>query len=135
MSLRYSDRQRRFHGIPTALHSARLCRLDLSGAEMLKANVDIHEGTPLGSMQLLHDLQTYVSTPKTTLKGKVNTIIMIPDMFGIYVNAKLLADDWAGQGYKVLMPDVTEGDPVPVEMLNVSGSVEGCDPIVQPDKQ
>lgn len=80
---------------------------------------DIHEGTPLGSMEVLHGLQTYISNPKTPPSGKIDTIIMIPDIFGVYVNAKLLADDWAGQGYRVVMPDLLEGDPVPLDMLNV----------------
>ena len=71
-------------------------------------------------MENLHGVQAYVSNPKNVPSGKVNTIIMIPDIFGIYVNAKLLCDEWAGQGYKVLMPDLFEGDAVPVDMLNVS---------------
>ena len=81
---------------------------------------DIHEGTPIGSMEVLHGLQTYVSNPKTPSRGKIDTIIMIPDIFGIYVNAKLLCDEWAGQGYRVVMPDPFMGEPVPTDMLNVS---------------
>jgi len=80
---------------------------------------DIHEGTPLGSMESLHGLQTYISNPKTPPSGKVDTLIMITDIFGIYVNAKLLCDEWAGQGYRVLMPDLFEGDGIPTDMLNV----------------
>ena len=49
----------------------------------------------------------------------MDTIIMLPDIFGLYVNAKLLADEWAGQGYRVVLPDLTNGDPVPLTMLNV----------------
>lgn len=78
----------------------------------------IHEGTPIGSMEVLHGLQTYVSNPKTPSRGKIDTIIMIPDIFGIYVNAKLLCDEWAGQGYRVVMPDPFMGEPVPTDMLN-----------------
>lgn len=70
-------------------------------------------------MQLLYGLNTYVSNPKSSSDGPTNTILMVPDIFGLYVNAKLLCDDWAGQGYRVLMPDLFEGDPVPIEMLNV----------------
>ncbi|ORY29326.1 putative cytoplasm protein [Naematelia encephala] len=75
----------------------------------------LHEGTPLGSTQILHGLSTYVSDPKGTSKG---TIIFINDIFGVYPNAKLLADEWAGQGYRALFPDVFDGDAVPVDMLN-----------------
>jgi len=72
----------------------------------------------MGSMKILHGLDTYISNPKTPPSGKVDTLIMIPDIFGIYVNAKLLCDEWAGQGYRVLMPDLFEGDAVPIDMLN-----------------
>lgn len=35
------------------------------------------------------------------------------------VNSKLVCDEWAGRGWKVLMPDVFEGDAVPIESLKV----------------
>jgi dienelactone hydrolase len=45
-------------------------------------------------------------------------VIFIPDIFGVdLVNTKLLADEWAGNGWKVLLPDVLEGDAVPHEHL------------------
>ncbi|CAD6587929.1 MAG: hypothetical protein TREMPRED_004893 [Tremellales sp. Tagirdzhanova-0007] len=78
----------------------------------------LHDGTPLGSMEVIHGLETYVSNPKTSRSGKTDTIIMIPDIFGIYVNAKLLCDDWAGQGYRVLMPDLMANDAVSIDQLN-----------------
>lgn len=41
-------------------------------------------------------------------------VIFIPDIFGVdLVNTKLLADEWAANGWKVLLPDVLEGDAVP----------------------
>ncbi|KAK1926018.1 dienelactone hydrolase [Papiliotrema laurentii] len=78
----------------------------------------IHEGTPLGSTEVVHGLSTYVSKPKDAKGGKVNKIVFISDIFGIYPNAKLLADEWAGQGYEVLIPDLFESGPVSHELLN-----------------
>lgn len=47
-------------------------------------------------------------------------MIFLPDIFGVdLVNTKLLADEWAGTGWKVLLPDVFEGDAVGHEHLKV----------------
>lgn len=90
---------------------------------------DIHSGNPLGSISIQHDLRTYVSLPSSAHKGgaegqvgqKQDTIILISDIFGIdLVNSKLIADEWAGQGYKVLLPDFFEGDPIPESLLQVN---------------
>lgn len=51
---------------------------------------------------------------------KHDTVILISDIFGIdLVNSKLVADEWAGQGYKVLLPDFFEGDAIPDSLLQV----------------
>lgn len=91
-------------------------------AELSAHIPDIHEGTPLGSTEVVHGLSTYVSKPKDAKGGKVNKIVFISDIFGIYPNAKLLADEWAGQGYEVLIPDLFESGPVSHELLNVRAS-------------
>ena len=83
--------------------------------------VDIHEGTPLGNFETVHGLRTYVSNPKDTSSGKVDTVVFLHDIFGPdLVNTKIVADEWAGQGYKVLMPDLFDNDPVPDKYLKVS---------------
>jgi len=74
----------------------------------------LHSGTPQGKFEDLHGLKTYV-----TGSGK-DTIVFIPDIFGIYPNAQLLADTWAQEGgWRVLIPDVFQGDAVPLEHLNL----------------
>jgi len=78
----------------------------------------LHTGTPLGTTEILHGLNTYVSTPSKASEGKQDTLIFIPDIFGVYTNAKLLVDEFAGKGYRCLMPDVFEGDAVPESELN-----------------
>jgi dienelactone hydrolase len=74
----------------------------------------IHEGTPKGKFETVHGLNTYV-----TGSGSA-TIVFIPDIFGIYPNAKLLADTWAEEGgWRVLVPDVFEGDAVSLDYLSL----------------
>ena len=51
---------------------------------------------------------------------KVDKVILISDIFGIYNNCKLVADEWAGQGYEVYVPDLLEGSKVDEGLLNVS---------------
>jgi len=47
-------------------------------------------------------------------------VIFLSDIFGVdLVNTKLVADEWAGQGYKVLLPDLFDNDPVPHQHLKV----------------
>ncbi|KGB78186.2 cytoplasmic protein [Cryptococcus deuterogattii R265] len=86
----------------------------------------IHSGNPLGSISIQHGLRTYVSLPcsahERKAEGQVSkkhdTVILISDIFGIdLVNSKLVADEWAGQGYKVLLPDFFEGDSIPDSLL------------------
>jgi hypothetical protein len=85
---------------------------------------DLHSGTPAGSFQQLHGLNTYVSPPagdNKTKTGTTNTIVILHDIYGPgYVNTQLVADEWAKQGWKVVVPDCFEGDPVPVEHIRVS---------------
>lgn len=68
-------------------------------------------------MEIKHGLNTYVSKPSSG--DGSNKIIFLPDIFGIYPNAKLLADEWAGQGYEVYLPDLFDGSPIDHELLNV----------------
>ncbi|KAL1408645.1 hypothetical protein Q8F55_005458 [Vanrija albida] len=74
----------------------------------------IHAGTPEGAFKQLHGLNTYV-----TGSGK-DTIVFLPDIFGVYPNAQLLADEWARLGgWRVVIPDVFQGDAVSLDHLNL----------------
>ena len=77
----------------------------------------------MGKFETVHNLRTYVSTPKEPSSGKQDTVIFLHDIFGPdLVNTKLVADEWAGQGFKVLLPDLFDNDPVPDKHLKVSPS-------------
>lgn len=82
----------------------------------------MHTGTPAGSFQTLYGLNTYVSPPANSkgTTGKQNTIVILSDIYGPgYINTQLVADEWAKQGWRVVLPDCFEGDPVPVEHIRV----------------
>ncbi|PCH44440.1 alpha/beta-hydrolase [Wolfiporia cocos MD-104 SS10] len=74
-----------------------------------------HEGTPEGTFQDISGVQCYVATPSGTSKeGRV--ILYLTDIFGpTFVNHQLLADDFARNGYRVVIPDILNGDPVPTD--------------------
>jgi len=76
----------------------------------------LHEGTPKGSVEQIAGLNTYVSKPQDGSKAK--TVIFISDIFGFeLVNCRLLADEYAAQGFHVYIPDFLEGDYVPHDLL------------------
>ena len=50
---------------------------------------------------------------------KEKAILFITDVFGTeLINARLLADDFARNGYQTYAPDLFEGDPAPESFLN-----------------
>jgi len=62
-------------------------------------------------------LRTYVSKPKDGSKQK--TAVFLPDIFGVNIpNTQLLADTWAENGFYVVLPDIFQGDAVPLEHIN-----------------
>ncbi|KAG7095438.1 hypothetical protein E1B28_006187 [Marasmius oreades] len=77
----------------------------------------IHEGTPKGRVEKLGGVDTYVATPSIDYpKDKV--LLFLPDVFGMQlVNAKLLADSFAENGFKTVVPDYLNGDPIPADAL------------------
>lgn len=93
-----------------------------------------HEGTPDGEIKLIGDskyprynrvdrilvpiysvVPTYFAYPKNNKSSK-KAIIFMSDAFGQgLVNNKLLADDFARNGYLTVFPDIFAGDPLRVE--------------------
>lgn len=68
------------------------------------------EGTPVGKVETIHGLSTYVSHPPAGVKPK-GLIVYLPDAFGWeFKNSRLLCDKYAEKvGALVWMPDFMDG--------------------------
>lgn len=77
----------------------------------------IHTGTPKGRVEEIGGLQTYIAEPES--KSKAQTIVFLVDIFGFeFPNTRLLADNYAKAGFYVYVPDILQGDPLPLSFLN-----------------
>ncbi|KAF2163250.1 hypothetical protein M409DRAFT_57547 [Zasmidium cellare ATCC 36951] len=103
-----------------------------------------HEGTPTGELKNIGDVSTYFAYPES--KDTSTAILILTDVIGHkFENAQLIADQFAANGYYVVMPDLFEGDPIPLnrpadfdimKWLTTSGPSKGhtketVDPIVE----
>jgi len=77
-----------------------------------------HEGTPKGKFEVIGGIRSYVATPtKDYPKDKV--LLFLTDVFGVdLVNSQLLADDFAENGFKTIVPDYLNGDPIAPDAMN-----------------
>ncbi|KAI1814254.1 dienelactone hydrolase [Poronia punctata] len=76
-----------------------------------------HEGTPTGEHVKIGNVAGYLATPdpaKAATTHKDVAILYIPDIFGIWANSQLMADQFAANGYLTLIIDMVNGDPVPL---------------------
>ncbi|PYH76349.1 alpha/beta-hydrolase [Aspergillus uvarum CBS 121591] len=72
----------------------------------------LHEGEPKGTIQDIENISTYITHPPTDTK---KAILLLTDVIGHrFVNAQLIADQFAAAGYAVIMPDLFAGDSVPL---------------------
>ncbi|KAJ7572089.1 dienelactone hydrolase endo-1,3,1,4-beta-D-glucanase [Mycena floridula] len=77
-----------------------------------------HEGTPEGKFEEINGVKVYVATP-TADYPKDKVLLFLPDVFGIsLINAKLLADDFARNGFKTVLPDYLNGDDLPPDAMS-----------------
>jgi len=80
-----------------------------------------YEGTPEGKLDKIGGVDAYIATP-TVAYPKDAVILLLTDIFGYkLVNSQLLADDFARNGFKVVMIDLFNGDAVPAEAMNPGG--------------
>lgn len=63
---------------------------------------------------LAGNIETYVAEPKGKIIHKDVAILFITDVIGIWQNSKLIADQLAENGYYTIVPDLFNGDPVPM---------------------
>jgi dienelactone hydrolase len=80
----------------------------------------LHEGTIRGCDVVLHDeLPCYYTAPNPSLPV-LGTLLYLSDVFGHkFINARLLADQYAAAGFHVFIPDILGGDAIPAEQLSV----------------
>ncbi|KAI0685283.1 dienelactone hydrolase endo-1,3,1,4-beta-D-glucanase [Cerioporus squamosus] len=72
-----------------------------------------HEGQPEGKIEKIRGVECYIATP-TGDYPKDKVVLFLTDVFGIPLNNnKLLADDFARNGYRTVMPDILAGDALP----------------------
>lgn len=75
-----------------------------------------NHATPTGRVEQVGGLNTYVSEPES--KSKEQTVIFLSDIFGYELpNTRILADQWAKEGFYVYVPDILSGDPLSIDLL------------------
>jgi len=75
-----------------------------------------HEGTPTGEIKKIDHIDTYFASPKD---GKPDqAIIIVSDIFGIYPNSQLIADNFAANGWLTVIPDMFQGNPITDDEYN-----------------
>ncbi|KAJ3568986.1 hypothetical protein NP233_g5344 [Leucocoprinus birnbaumii] len=84
-----------------------LCKHCISGVR--------HEGVPEGKETQINGVDVYIATP-TVDYPKDKAILYLPDAFGHQlINAQLMADDFARNGFYTVIPDILLGDGVPLD--------------------
>lgn len=74
-----------------------------------------HEGEPQGeTIKIANEsVVAYLATPPASAPKKDVGILYVADIFGLWNNSKLLADEFAKKGYTCLIPDLFNGDQSP----------------------
>jgi len=68
-----------------------------------------HESTAAGETRSIGDVRTYFAYPEGG-KTPGKAVVVLSDVFGIFINSQLLADDFAANGYLAVLPDLFDGD-------------------------
>ncbi|OAX37883.1 alpha/beta-hydrolase [Rhizopogon vinicolor AM-OR11-026] len=72
-----------------------------------------HSGVPKGESITIAGVPTYLSAPQSSASGVKTVILYFSDVFGpFYINAQLIQDYYASQGFTVVGIDYFFGDPI-----------------------
>ncbi|KIW12696.1 hypothetical protein PV08_09974 [Exophiala spinifera] len=71
---------------------------------------------PLGECETIGAIRVYSSNPPVVVPSR-GLLLLLPDGFGLARHNFILADRFASQGWRVIVPDYFEGDPLPIQML------------------
>jgi len=78
----------------------------------------IHEGEPKGKWETIGGVKSYVATP-TVDYPKDKVVLFLADVFGPQlINAQLIVDAFAENGFRTIAPDYLHDDPIPADALN-----------------
>ncbi|KAF7160147.1 hypothetical protein CNMCM5623_005662 [Aspergillus felis] len=79
-----------------------------------------HEGTPRGQDIRIAGGKhaAYIATPPPDKAKQSTAILFLPDVMGIWQNSRLLADEFATNGYLTLLVDTFNGDPIPASVVS-----------------
>ncbi|KAK0385382.1 hypothetical protein NLU13_7858 [Sarocladium strictum] len=68
----------------------------------------LHDGTPTGeTIQIEGGITAYLAKAASPSSAAV---VVYPDVFGIWQNTKLIADEFAARGYTTIVPDLFDGE-------------------------
>ncbi|KZW03099.1 alpha/beta-hydrolase, partial [Exidia glandulosa HHB12029] len=80
-----------------------------------------HEGTPVGKLETIGGVETYVSIPPEGCEyDKTKAVLFLTDVFG-HRALHAQVDDFAKAGYQTYAPDYLNGDPVSLEEVSRPG--------------
>jgi len=70
-----------------------------------------HEGETTGTLtKIAGGIEAYIAKPKGKTVHEKTAILFLPDVIGIWENSKLIADQYAANGYYTLIVDLFNGD-------------------------
>ncbi|KAF7713652.1 Dienelactone hydrolase family protein [Penicillium ucsense] len=81
-----------------------------------------HQGTPAGEVKNIDGVDTYITYPKDNQTPE-KAVVFLSDIFGIFPNSQLLADEYAKSGYLTVIPDLFQGDAISTADMD-SGKVD-----------
>ncbi|KAJ5525415.1 hypothetical protein N7494_012065 [Penicillium frequentans] len=91
----------------------------------------LHEGEAKGELKDIQNVSTYIAYPPD--KSTKKAVLIITDVIGHkFINAQLIADEFAAKGYFVVMPDMFNDDSVPLnrpEGFNIMDWVKNHSPV------